>query len=536
MAARVGRFVFLLLVSMALTLSSFGSSTGAPQPSILRVGLAGPPKTFNPLRTTDDYSLRPLEFMWGPLARWNDDLRFEPYFAKSWEVSPDGSTWTFHLRPEVKWSDGAPFTAEDVKFTWRMLSHKATGGIWVGSLRNIRGVNEYFDGKAKDISGIQVVDSKTLRVRLVAPAPAPMFLQDIHYFVLPSHVLKGYSPEKINDAPFWSRPHVSNGPYTFVEYKTNEYIRLRKNPTYFLGAPKIDEIIIRIGNPQALLAQFEKGEIDLLEVLPQEVARLQGFAHVKIHRLAGAWYNELLHMNVSRPYLKDKRVRQAMYYSLDRPGLAKTAYEGYAQVVVSPSKAVWAKPANEPAYAYDLEKAKQLLKDAGWSASQEVEILVASSEPAEQRIAAILKESLSEAGMATTIVQLDFPTLLTRIQKGEFDTAIVGWNFNGDPNETARVYWSKNVPPAGWNVMRYRNARVDQLYELGRATLDQSKRAQIYKELQGILDDELPAPVLVRIDKLIGVNARVQGVQPRKFRKEAFSSDLWNVQTWTIAR
>jgi peptide/nickel transport system substrate-binding protein len=349
--------------------------------------------------------------------------------------------------------------------------------------------------------------------------------------------LKGYSPEKVNDAPFWNKPNVSNGPFVFVEYQTGQFVRLKRNPTYFLGAPKIDEVVIRIGNPQALLAQLEKGEIDLVpNVQPQEVARLQALPHIKVFRLPGASYNELLHTNVSRPYLSNKLVRQAMYYALDRPGIAKTAYEGYAQVVVSPSKAAWARPGSEPAYNYDPEKAKQLLKEANWNPNQVVSILVSSSDPAEQRMAAILGESFAAVGIKTKIEQADFPTLLNRLQKGDYDTSIVGWSFNGDPNETARVYWSKNTPPGGWNVMRYRNARVDQLYELGRTTLDQKKRVQIYQELQSILDDELPAPVLVRLDKLVAVNKRVQGVNPRKYRKEAFSSDLWNIEQWTIAK
>jgi peptide/nickel transport system substrate-binding protein len=136
--------------------------------------------------------------------------------------------------------------------------------------------------------------------------------------------------------------------------------------------------------------------------------------------------------------------------------------------------------------------------------------------------------------MRVKVELVDSPTLFAKAQKFEYDLVDIGWSFNGDPNEIARVYWSENVPPAGWNIMRYKNARVDELFKLGRVTLDQQRRTAIYRELQAILADELPALVLLRQDFLWGINNRVKGVNIRKFRKEALPTDTWNVHTWRI--
>jgi peptide/nickel transport system substrate-binding protein len=525
--------VALVLAALA-SAGALNSTQAAPERTVLRVGMSGSPRVFNPLRTTDDNSLRALEFMWRPLAWWDDDLKFQPLLAESWSISSDGLTWTFNLRRNVRWSDGTPFTANDVALTWKLLAHKATGGIWVGALRNIKGVNEYFDGKATDVEGIEVVSPNTLRVRLVAAVPEAMFLQDIQYFILPSHILRAYPPDRVNDAPFWSKPNVSIGPYIFEEYVTDQFIRLRKNPQYWQGAPAIDEVIIRLGTTDSLIAGLEKGEIDLFAIPPTEAARLKSLSHLTIHTMKGASYNRLLHINTGRPYLSDKRVRQAMAYAIDRPGIVQTAYEGYGVIVTSPSKAAWAVPPNEPKYALDVEKAKQLLKEANWNAAQEITMLVSSSSSLAQRVAAIIRESLGAIGMRVKVESVDSPTVFTRAQRFEYDLVDIGWSFNGDPNEIARVYWSENVPPAGWNIMKYKNARVDELFKQGRVTLDPQRRTAIYRELQSILADELPAIVLLRQDFLWGINNRVKGVNIRKYRKEALPTDTWNVHTWRI--
>jgi peptide/nickel transport system substrate-binding protein len=527
--------VLMLALSLLLPAGALEGTLAAPSDrTVLRVGMSGNPRVFNPLRTTDDNSLRALEFMWRPLAWWDDDLKFQPLLAERWNISPDGLTWTFNLRRNVKWSDGTPFTANDVAFTWKLLANKATGGIWVGALRNIKGVDEYFEGKANDVEGIEVVNDTTLRVKLVAAVPEAMFLQDIQYFILPRHVLKDFSPEKVNDAPFWNKPNVSIGPYIFEEYVPGQFIRLRKNPLHWQGEPAIDEVVIRLGTSDSLIAALEKGEIDLLAVPPTEAARLKAVSHLTIHTLKGASYNWLLHINTARTGLSDRRVRQAMAYAIDRPGIRQTVYEGYGVIVTSPSKAAWAVPPKEPKYDLDVEKAKQLLKEARWDPAQEVAILVSSSSNINQRNAAIIRESLGAIGMKVRVDLVDSPTLFARAQAGEYDLTIIGWSFNGDPNEIARVYWSTNVPPAGWNIMRYRSSRVDALFKLGRTTRDQQKRVAIYQELQSILAVDVPAIVLLRQDTLVGVNNRVKGVNIRKFRKEALPTDTWNVHTWRI--
>jgi peptide/nickel transport system substrate-binding protein len=146
----------------------------------------------------------------------------------------------------------------------------------------------------------------------------------------------------------------------------------------------------------------------------------------------------------------------------------------------------------------------------------------------------IMKQFLEMVGFRVKLEMADFPTVLERVRQGNYDLTIIGWGFHGDPNETSRVYESKNPPPGGWNIMRYQNARVDRLYEQGRSTLDQKRRARIYQELQGILNDEVPTLFLIREDKLFGLSNRVKGAQFRAFRREAVPDDLWNIETWTL--
>jgi peptide/nickel transport system substrate-binding protein len=484
------------------------------QGRVLRIGMWSSPQSFNPFATTDGYSQNIMDFLYVTLTRSDDDGRRLPYLADSWEISKDGTEYTFHIREDAVWHDGTPITASDIEMSVKLNGNPDVGSIRYGWVTNIKGMEAYNAGEADSIEGLQIIDEKT--VKFVQQEPRYDFY-DYNVIVLPAHILGDVPAGNLETHSYFQAPTVGAGPYRFVRYEPDQYVELKAFNDFFLGAPKIGRIIFRIGAQDVLLAQLQKDELDIALVPPGEVERVKHLYGISLTTSQGSG-SQVIHVNLQKPYLQDKRVRQAMAYALSREEMAQALYLGGGTVQNSPNTIGWAIPPDLNPYAYSPEKAQALLAEAGWDSSQTLLLRYPTGNKPREMSAPLIQSALKAVGIEVELQISDFPILLDDVKAGNFDLALLSWGSYGDPDgHLTQVYFSESTPPNGWNIMHYRNDRLDEVIRLGRVTFNQEEHEKIYQEAFRILNDELPVIYLWSENSNYAYNNRVQVFQPRRY-------------------
>ena len=243
-----------------------------------------------------------------------------PWLAESWDISPDGLKYTYKLRKGVSWSDGRPFTAHDVKFTWEAILDPKTETVYKSTFDRIAGAKDKTSGKATETTGIRVVDDYTLEVTLTGPDCA--FLLDAGTLeIAPKHILEG---QDLNTAEFNSRPTVGTGPWTFKEWVKGSHVTVARNEAYWggpdgaaKGGPHLDQYIYKVVPDQtAILNNLQTAAADFGQIQPKDRDQLQQIPHADLKKWTGLTY-PYIGFNLRRPALQDKAVRKALAMGLD---------------------------------------------------------------------------------------------------------------------------------------------------------------------------------------------------------------------------
>jgi peptide/nickel transport system substrate-binding protein len=248
-----------------------------------------------------------------------DERTILPDLADSWDVSPDASQFTFHLHPGITWSDGVPFTAQDVAFTIAQADQfgaKVYKGYAITNWLSVQGASDV-QGTINAPSGINVIDNNTIQITLAKPnAEWLRNLPDAIYSIMPQHILKDATPQNIETLPFSTTSPVGTGPYKFVKYVPDQYVQLEANPSYFKGAPQIQTMYFKLVKPEVAVAQVESGDLDLvIDANVAEKPRVDQIPGVTGKLVQGVG-TEYLQFRVDNPTVADPRVRQAIYYAL----------------------------------------------------------------------------------------------------------------------------------------------------------------------------------------------------------------------------
>lgn len=524
--------VILLLICLPLALFAGGQQeqSGSAEETtekVLQVGMVSAPMTFNVTATTGTYSTMPMDFVLGTLVSIDGDQEFQPWAASSWEVSEDGRTYTFNLNPDLNWHDGNPVVAEDVKMSLELLTHPDNNALLYGRLNGIEGVDEFYEKKADSISGVKVVDEKT--VQITTKVPTATLLNNLMYYILPSHILGDVAPADIADHSYWQKP-VGFGPFKFVEYKTDQYILMEKNEDCAIGVPKIDKLIFRIGDTNTLTALAERGEVDIFEISPDEAERLETSDLLNVVTVPYGSVTQMMHVNLNRPYLDDPKVRQGLAHAINREGMARSLYNGHARPVPTHPLPAWVSEEGFPTYEFNPEKGKKLLQEAGFPFDQKLVLRVPSGNKPREKMAPIIKQGLQDIGVEVDIVVSDFTTCTALIREGDYDLGLQGWwGMMMDPDDLSIVHHSKNIPKAGYNLSFYDNPRVDELLQEGREKITFEDRAPVYHELGKLLAEELPLIPMASVDAVYAANKRVKNFKPTNFRTWGHYDQLWNI-------
>lgn len=493
----------------------------------LVVGISKPGGVFLPYFQQNGWDGNVTSVIFASLVSTDKQGKPIPELAEKWDVSSDQLTYTFHLRKDLKFSDGSPLTADDVAFTLTLLHDKAYEGEVDISQYAVKGGKEYKEGKATSIEGIQVVDKQTIKVTTEK-------VNSQAIFVLGGTVLskayygKDYKQNTSLDylKDLYGKP-LAAGPYKFDKYIPGQEVRFVANENYYAGKPKIPNFIYKITSGDTKLQLFQTGEVDYTglgtgdEILEQ--AKALEFANIQIETAASFSY---IYMNNNKPYLKDKKVRQALIYGLDRKKYVDTALKGYgtvANVPIHPTSWAYTEEGVNK-YEYDKEKAKKLLDEAGWKVGSDgirekdgqklkLSYFGPSSAKDSDLLIPIAKENYKEIGVEFNPEFMDFNTMLSKVNKGDYDLASVSTPITSDPSETAGEYLSG----VNEKSLGYKNAKVDELIQKGIETVDIEKRKPIYKELYKELSDDPPVILLNYRRTITGYNGNIKGIDPEKY-------------------
>ncbi|OFD67798.1 ABC transporter substrate-binding protein [Bacillus mycoides] len=493
----------------------------------LVVGISKPGGVFLPYFQQNGWDGNVTSVIFASLVSTDKQGKPTPELAEKWDISSDQLTYTFHLRKDLKFSDGSPLTADDVAFTLTLLHDKAYEGDKDISQYAVKGGKEYKEGKANSIEGIQVVDPQTIKITTekvnsqALTALGGEVLSKAYYG-------KDYKQNASLDylKALYEKP-IAAGPYKFEKYIPGQEVRFVANENYYAGKPKIPNFIYKITSGDTKLQLFQTGEVDYTglgtgdEVLEQ--AKALEFANIQIETAASFSY---IYMNNNKPYLKDKKVRQALIYGLDRKKYVDTALKGYgtvANVPIHPTSWAYTEEGVNK-YEYDKEKAKKLLDEAGWKVGSDgirekdgqklkLSYFGPSSAKDSDLLIPIAKENYKEIGVEFNPEFMDFNTMLSKVNKGDYDLASVSTPITSDPSETAGEYLSG----VNEKSLGYKNAKVDELIKKGIETVDIEKRKPIYKELYKELSDDPPVILLNYRRTITGYNGNLKGIDSEKY-------------------
>jgi peptide/nickel transport system substrate-binding protein len=488
-----------------------GPDTGPAYGDIFIDASIGDASTLLPPLANDSASFSIISLVYNSLLKYDGDLNLVGELAESWEVSPDGLTITFHLRHGVKWHDGAPFTAQDVLFSYQVMVDPKTPTAYSGDYLQVK--------KA------ETPDDYTFRVTYGQPF-APALGSWAGLSIMPKHLLSGQDITKSS----LGRHPIGTGPYKFTDWRAGEKIALTYNPDYFEGRPYLNGYLYMVKpDISTMFLELKAGNIDRMGLTPLQYIRQTDYP--KFNRM----YNKYRYVPFSYIYLgynlenkmfTDRRVRQALTYAINKKELIDGVLMGLGEEAYGPYKpGTWYYNPNVPKFEYNPAKAKALLAEAGWRPDSNgimtkdgrpfaFTILTNQGNDIRVRTGEIIQRRLREIGIRVKIRTMEWAAFLNEfIEKGNYEAVILGWNTGLDPDQYD-IWNSTKTKPGELNFVHYKNPQVDALLKEGRHTFDREKRRQAYFKFQEILAEDQPYTFLFVPDALPAISKRFHGIKP----------------------
>ncbi len=447
-------------------------------------------------------------------------------------ISRDGKTVVYHLRRNVRFSDGAPLTAADVKYTWQQILNP----------KNNVGYRYPYD----EAASMELPDPYTLVVHLKAPfAPfvAAFMRNGIIGSILPKHLLEKY--DDLNRVPFNGHP-IGSGPFTIAKWEPGSLLDLRANPNYWRGAPKLKEIQYKIiPNQNTLLTAVRSHEIDFYpQATETQYAALDTTPGYRLTHIPNIGF-EHIRFNCRRPPLDDVRVRQAIAYAIDWHKLVSHVYMVDAPGMADQSPLSWAFNPHVRPYPHDLARAKSLFAKAGWHAGTDgilqknghkLRLGIASVTGITTRAKAeqLIQQDLRQAGIDLEVRNYPANMLFATyggngiLARGKFDLALLAWFANPDPDDTQTIA-PDQLPPQGANYSFFVDRDIGDWQAGGRVHYERAQRRPYYWKIQQRIHDAVPLHTIVWRANIDVVNAELRGFKPTPA-----VSDFWNSYEWSI--
>lgn len=493
----------------------------------------GSPENFNPQLYTSGTSVdasavpvfnRLVDFTPGT-------TNLVPSLAESWEISPDGTVYTFHLRKNVKFQSNKQFkpsrdfNADDVIFSFmRQMDPK-------NPYHNVSG-GTYSNFESLELStlikSIDRVDDHTVRFTLAHPE-AP-FLADLAWYFASIHsaeyadaMLKAGTPEKVDMNP------IGTGPFELVQYQKDSRILYKAFPDYWQGKAKLDRLVFSI-TPDASVryAKLEKNECQVMPFPnPADLEKMRANPDITLEQKAGL-NTGFLAFNTTKAPTDNVKVRQALAMAINKPAIIEAIFKGTGTVaknILPPG--VWSADKDLKDYDYDPEKAKALLQQAGVKPGTEIALWAMPVQrpynPNARRMAEMIQSDWAKVGIKANIVSYEWGEYLKRVRSGEHQAALMGWTTaTGDPDNFFGPLYSCTSAQGGSNSSKWCYPPFEKLITEARAEPDQSKRTALYLQAQQIMHDQMPAVMIAHSTIFEPVRKSVSGYQVDPFGKHIF--------------
>jgi peptide/nickel transport system substrate-binding protein len=515
MMSRSRRTLARIAVLATLALSATGAVAQTPQPKkggTVVMAMGYDPVTLNPATSSGTSETHVGTLMFEALVQTDLDGRVHPQLAKSWDISDDKLTYTFHLQ-EAKFHDGKPFTSEDVKFSFLDVANK---------------LHTVFRAQAgRVIQSIETPDPRTVVVRLKEPFGP--FLYSLGLFtggaIVPKHVFEGTdvatNPASVNSP-------IGTGPFKFAEFVRGSHIRVVRNEDYWdKGKPYLDTVVVQnIPTPAGRTQAFLAGDIDFIPFSffnSGDLKSVRANPNLKTEPTGSPPANLFGFLNLKNPALADVRVRQALMMATNRKFIWQNGYSETGQPGNSPwgGLVAWAHDPTvdyDKMYPFDTRKAGALLDEAGFKPDADgvrLRLRVMYDAASQERAitASALQATWKQAGIEVTVQPVENAVLTPRALAYDFDvflTAYVTW---GDPAlGVARAFVSSSIGVANGNMSGYSNKEIDNLFIKGARATSNEERAPFYHQAERILARDMPSLMLHERRALDVANSNVQGL------------------------
>lgn len=537
MFTKWGKFTAISLFCLALAASAVAQGE-------LHFCLHSEPKTFDPLKVEDDASVAIRYLTGGVLVRLNRLTQaLEPELAQSWKVSKDGKQITFKLRSGISFSDGTPFSAEDVVYTVQQLMDPALHSPSGDAFRS---------GSGNNIPEMKVISPTEISITFPAPV-AGLDRQFDQVAVLSAHSAK--------------KEMAVLGPFMVADYKPGATVLLKKNPNYWKSdeqgrkLPYLDSIRLDIQpNRDVEMLRFKRGEIDLINSLDSEYFDKLESTNPQVAHDAGPsldteqmWFNEVAKSPLpgyKKNWFRSAAFRRAISQAINRDDMAKIVYRGHAQAAIgpiSPANKFWFNAKLKP-QTYSPDTALKALQGEGFRMENGTlkdkdgnpvvfSIVTNSGNKPRERMATMIQQDLQKIGIHVNIVTLDFPSLIERVtQTFDYEAVLLGLTnvVSLDPSEQMNVWlsssenhqWnpSEKTPETAWE------AEIDKLMRAQASTSDDKKRKESFDRVQEIAVEQAPFIFLVNRNALSAISTRVLGATPVILVPQTY----WNVERLAV--
>jgi oligopeptide transport system substrate-binding protein len=517
---------FIAVFSFALLLSACAHKVG-PEPDTLRVNLGSEPPSLDWHQSTDNVSFDVLCNLMIGLTQYTEKLDVVPAIASSWDVLDGGKRYVFHLRPDVKWTDGRPVVAGDFEYAWKRLLNPETAGPYAFFLYAIHNAENYNTGKIKDASqvGVRALDDKTLEVLLDRPTAYFIYLTAYG----PAYPARKDLIDKYGAS--WTEPRnlVTDGPFMLKKWEHEYKIELAANPTFFAGPPRLKKIkMFMVPEQTTAFSLYENNELDFIDNRSLSTPDIE--RAVKAHSPEYEQYpvlrNVYVGFNVTKAPFTDARVRKAVSMSIDRTVFPVILRRGQKPLYS------WIPP-QLPGYSpdsgikYDPDMARKLLAEAGYPDGKNfpvLQMLFPYREDTSTFMESIQDQLKRNLGLSISVENTEWKVFLRTLKRDAPPLFFSSWGADyPDPETFANLFTSTN----GNNELKYRSKRYDDLVYQAESEQDKATRAQLYAESDKLLcvDDCALAPCY-QASQNIMIKPWVHGVSKNAIDIQFFK-DVW---------
>src|SRR5579883_37965 len=484
-----------------------GSASGNPAassgPPTLRYNIGDEPESIDPAQdqdTTQDFVIMQLN---STLVSPDKDLNVTPGLAEKWDISADGLTYTFHLRSGLKWSDGSPLTAKDFEYSFKRLFDPATASPYTDIVKGIKGAEEYFSSKSKDPAELQKLRDG-VGVKAMDDTTLVITLKQAEAFFLSTLLNGATAPvsqanlEKQKDKAFDAPGFVGSGPFMLKTWQHKAKMELVPNPNYYGGAPKIGLSLVMINEPTATLAAYKNNEIDTTGGVNLSAADTNSIRNDPGYKDQIVNFTELgtyyLQYDVTSKPFDNPKVRVAIAYATDRKGLVDKVLAGTGAVATSLIPPGMTGHIDGLGQEYDVNKAKQLLAEAGFPDGKGIPANIQASYNnlgTWAQIMQFIQANLQAVGITIQLDPRESKTYFKEMRDKPSPMFRAGWNSDyPDPDDWYRVIFKSD---SSQNYGHWKNDQYDQLVSQAASEADPNKRLDLYKQAAQIMVDDPPA-------------------------------------------